>query len=421
VARGAARRRARPRAAARRPRAGPDGAGTRRARGRMTRAARSGPLALVMGDIDLVRPLALAGIRSALFSPPRTSARLSRSVCARLPWHDHWREPEVAAKAIAGFAAGLPERPVLMPQSDGDLLVAHRWRDELGAACALLLAAPETVEALIDKERFARLAERLGLPTPRSCRIDARLTRPDDLDLAFPLVVKPLLRDSARWRRVEPAAKALYVPDAAALRALWPALEASGDGFLAQEGVAGPETAIESFHAYVDERGALAAAFTGRKIRTWPAVYGHSTAVEVTDIPDVAAAGRDVLERLELRGVAKVDFKRGPGGRLSLLEVNPRFTLWHHPAALAGVNIPALVYADLTGRPRPPVRREPGRVRWCLPHADLRAARAEGVPLASWLAFLRGCRARSGLALDDPLPFLLGVGWPRAARLVGRD
>jgi predicted ATP-grasp superfamily ATP-dependent carboligase len=47
------------------------------------------------------------------------------------------------------------------------------------------------------------------------------------------------------------------------------------------------------------------------------------------------------------------------------LEINPRFTLWHHAGAVAGVNIPALVYADLTGTPRPATARAKAGVRRC--------------------------------------------------------
>jgi D-aspartate ligase len=92
-------------------------------------------------------------------------------------------------------------------------------------------------------------------------------------------------------------------------------------------------------------------------------------------------------------------------GHLRLLEINPRFTLWHHPAALAGVNIPALVYADLTGASRPaPVRLRAG-LRWCRPWKDFPAAREAGESLASWTRRMIGSEAKSTLSLDDPLPF----------------
>jgi ATP-grasp in the biosynthetic pathway with Ter operon len=69
----------------------------------------------------------------------------------------------------------------------------------------------------------------------------------------------------------------------------------------------------------------------------------------MTDAGDVRRTGREVVERLALTGVAKLDFKRDLQGNLRLLEINPRFNLWHHRGAIVGVNIPALVYADLTG------------------------------------------------------------------------
>jgi len=64
-----------------------------------------------------------------------------------------------------------------------------------------------------------------------------------------------------------------------------------------------------------------------------------------------------------LTGVAKLDFKRDLQGNLRLLEINPRFNLWHHRGAIVGVNIPALGYADLTGLLRPPPIRVKAGIR----------------------------------------------------------
>src|SRR5439155_1128342 len=79
--------------------------------------------------------------------------------------------------------------------------------------------------------------------------------------------------------------------------------------------------------------------FTGRKIRTAPRRYGFSTYVEITDEDEVRRLGHSILERIGFSGVAKVDFKREPRTkRLYLLEINPRFNLWHHAGAAAGVS-----------------------------------------------------------------------------------
>jgi predicted ATP-grasp superfamily ATP-dependent carboligase len=119
------------------------------------------------------------------------------------------------------------------------------------------------------------------------------------------------------------------------------------------------------------------------------------------------------VRRLGLTGVAKLDFKRASNGELFLLEVNPRFTLWHHPAALAGLNIPAIVFADLTDGQRPPATGARPGVRWCDLWEDAAAARAVGSLGPRWVLSALSCEAKSGFSWDDPMPFVRGVAVPR--------
>ncbi len=356
-----------------------------------------------MGDTDLVRALALGGVRPAVFAPPEDPVRRSRDVAASLPWRDHWREQPAVADVLLAYAATCAAPPVLLPQTDPDLLTVSRQRDRLAGAYRLLLAGAELVEASVDKAAFAALAERLGLPVPASQRLDPREERPADVRLAFPLVLKPLLRRAEAWSAVERSAKAVHAESRAELERWWPQLAAAGIPVLAQEAVPGDETRIESWHAYVDAAGEHVAGFTGRKIRTLPARYGHSSALETTAERDVEELGRSVVERLGVRGVVKADFKRAPDGLLWLLEIIARYSLWHHLAAVAGLNIPALVHADLTGRPRPPIRAARPGATWCHPLYDVRAARAQGVSPAAWLRFARRCDARTPGTLAAPV------------------
>ena len=173
---------------------------------------------------------------------------------------------------------------------------------------------------------------------------------------------------------------------------------------VAQRCIPGPETGVVSYHVYVDEKGEVAAEFTGRKIRTLPAEYGHTSSLTITDDPEVARLGREVCRALDLHGVAKLDFKYAPDGRLHLFEVNARLTLWAHPGARAGVNLPAVVYADLTGTPRPVQSRVRSCLDWVHPK-DVLAARAQGISLAEWLTWLWRSRPVKGVwRWDDPLP-----------------
>src|SRR6266568_1238341 len=316
---------------------------------------KTGALACVLGDADLLRALGLAGIPCAVAAEPGSPPRYSRFARVVLDWADAWEQPVELLELLERFAAGQREPPVLFYEEDRDLLLLSRHRERLRRHFRFVMPEAALVEKLVDKCRFQALAQRLAAA-------------------AVPVLLQQL--------------------------------------------IPGPETRVESYHVYVDERGETVADFTGRKIRTWPPAYGDSTALVITDAPDVAALGRDVVGRLGLRGVAKLDFKRAPDGRLYLLEINPRFTLWHHLGARAGVNIPALVYADLVGLPRPRVAQARAGVRWCRPWRDVAAARAAGVPFRTWLPWALRCEAKRVVAWDDPLPLLGAVLWRGVSRLL---
>ncbi len=372
------------------------------------------PLACVIGTVDLLRPLGLAGIKCAVVARPGSPKRYSRFVNQVVDWADPWKQPDELLEGLVRFGTAQENRPVLYYEGDWDLLLVSRRRERLAKVFRFVLPDATLVEDLVDKDRFRAVAERLSLPVPKSRRLSPEHARPDDVDLRFPLIVKPLTRQMATWDGLADGAKALEVETLADLRRAWRILARADVEILAQELIPGPETLIESYHVYVDEQGDRVAEFTGKKIRTFPAAYGHSTALVITRASDVLALGRQVVHRLDLRGVAKLDFKRGSDGRLHLLEINPRFSLWHHLGAKAGLNLPQLVYDDLVGLPRKVVGSAHPGVRWCNVH-DWRAAREAGMPLHRWLRWALTCEAKSGLAWDDPLPIIGGLGFAARA------
>jgi D-aspartate ligase len=379
------------------------------------------PLACVLGDTDLIRPLGLAGIRCAVLARPDSPKAQSRFVDARVKWADNWDQTDRMLENLLDFAATAAEPPILFFQNDGDLLFVSRNRSTLARRFRFRIVDRELVEALVDKSRFVELAHRSALPIPATSvlRVTGGPHTPD-LPSEYPVIVKPLTRRDAMWRPLAGLAKALVVESPSAMAELWPRLVAAEQDVLVQELIEGGEERVESYHAYVDDDGAVAGDFTGRKIRTLPPRFGQTTALEITDTGDVRELGRRCVDALGLRGVLKIDFKRAPSGRLFLLEVNPRFNLWHLPGAVAGVNLPALVYADLAGTPRPPTGPARAGVRWSHPSRDLASARLSGEGTVPWLAWQARCETRHMVAADDPMPLLRGFLWRRAKRRLRR-
>jgi glycosyltransferase involved in cell wall biosynthesis/predicted ATP-grasp superfamily ATP-dependent carboligase len=355
-----------------------------------------GPLACVIGGIDIVAPLGRAGVRCAVSVAPDDPVRFSRHVVDTLERLDPWKEADRYVERLLSWARQRHEKPVLFYPTDAELVMASRHRDELAEGFRFVLPDPATVERLVDKMKFAALAAEVGLRVPPSVVVPGG----DVGRLRYPVVVKPLTHATA----TPFSGKAVRVDRPDDLDAL------ATMRFLVQELVPGPESRIESYHAYVDDHGVVAD-FTGVKVRTNPPEYGETTLLRITDEDDVRVAGRAVIAGIGFRGVCKIDFKRDLDGTLWLLEVNPRFNLWHHPGAAAGVNIPGLVFADLTGRSRPPVGEVDTSVTWVEPRA-LRPT----VSRREWIVAVGTSTTRSTGPWSDPMPLLRGLVLPAARR-----
>lgn len=371
-------------------------------------------IACVMGGLSVIRTLGREGIPVACVVTPETKGQLSLSRFVRrtVTAPSALTDAEGLLAALLRFGSSLAAPPVLFVDNDDDLLFVSRNRVRLSACFRLVL--PSFVEDLVDKRRFAALARRTNLPTPETHAIAQGCATSDPRVRTwskFPCIVKPGIRThwfgSRLGHHVISTQKAVRVDSYAELQALAPALEAHPSDFILQSLIEGGEEQIVSYHAYVSQAGVIAD-FTGRKVRTAPREYGFSTYIEVTDDDRVRRLGRDVVARMNFRGVIKLDFKEDRrGGSLYLLEANPRVNLWHHPGAVAGVNLPALVYKNLVspGSVRPGTRRARPGVRWMWALPDLHQERAAGAfhPLR-WLHEFLSADVVEDLFWRDPLP-----------------
>jgi D-aspartate ligase len=370
-------------------------------------------MALVLGArvIEVVRSLALEGIPVGVVTPTGDPARWSRYARNVMTWD--WMQPAerhdaALADRLVRFAQQQATPPVLLYCSDQSMVFVSQHRRRLAEGFRFAVPNAALVEATEDKARFAALAAAHSLPVPPTVVLDRCQPEPPDelLDLGLPMIVKPTARDRTWVAAAGSSAKAVRIETKEQLLEFWPHLSGLSKPAIAQESIPGPETAVVSYHVYVDDEGEIAGEFTGCKIRTIPVEYGHTSSLTITDDPDVARLGRKICRALDLRGVAKIDFKYGPDGHLYLFEINARLTLWAHPGARAGVNLPAIMYADLTGRPRPRCDRTRSCVDWVHPK-DVLAARAHGLSMAQWLGWLWRTRPVTGVwKWDDPGPLL---------------
>jgi diaminopimelate decarboxylase len=77
---------------------------------------------------------------------------------------------------------------------------------------------------------------------------------------------------------------------------------------------------------------------------------GKTWAGDVTEVDgEFAEPLRRIVRELNWTGGAELEMVRDAGGRLWLLEINPRFPAWVHGSTIAGRNLPGLLVEGATG------------------------------------------------------------------------
>jgi predicted ATP-grasp superfamily ATP-dependent carboligase len=382
--------------------------------------------AVLLGGLDMVRALGLAGIPVLVASPERKPSMASR-YCAGAILLPPMAEREACAQALARagreLAARHGARVPLFYDNDDRLALVQDFRALLEPHFALLLNEPALADALLEKSRFQALAERAGLPVPR------RLAWETLGQVAAPVLVKPKTRtgwdaSSIRLQLFAGKGKARVFASGAEARA-HPLVAQLAPQLSFQEYVAGGDDAIWSFHGFAAPGGEVLEWFVGRKIRTYPALTGDSAYLRLARDGAVLAAGRDIAARLGLAGVFKMDFKRcAATGRLTLLEINARFNLWHYLGAANGVNLPKVAYDYLLHGTRPAHVEARLETRWLALRYDRRARREAGMGLLAWARSLAEApKVYEVFSWTDPAPLLRHVAdrWrERLPRLTAR-
>jgi len=360
---------------------------------------------ILLGGLNVVRALGLAGIPVIIASSDRRAPSMASRYCKGVlelpPLAERDAVVETLVRTSARYGARLP----LFYDNDDRLALVQDCRAALAPHFALLLNEPALADALLDKSRFQALAERAGLPVPRRIEWPA-------LDAERgPVLVKPRTRtawdnSSVRLQLFGGAGKARVFANGREARAN--ALVAQlATSLQFQEYVPGGDDAIWSFHGFAAPAGEVLASFVGRKIRTYPALTGDSSYLRLARDEGLEALGRGIAARLGLAGIFKMDFKRAPDGRHRLLEINTRFNLWHYLGAVNGVNLPEIAYHYLTEKKVSQRTSFSVRYRWLCLREDWRAHKEGQVNLLEWLRSLAYMpKVYDLFAWSDPLPFV---------------
>src|SRR5262249_61585869 len=274
-------------------------------------------------------------------------------------------------------------------------------------------ADDDVLLGMLDKDRTYRLADAAGVDRPRT--VTAR--PPVDLEgaaeaVGFPCALKPL--QSHAFARHSGFGKVIVARDRAELEAAFAVALSLDVQMLATEIVPGSEDQYMSYYSYLDEQGEPLFHFTKQKLRQYPVGFGLACYQVSVWSEETAEIGLRFFERIGLRGLGCVEFKRDArDGRLKLIECNHRFTAANELVQRSGIDLALLAYNRALGRGIPSFDGYKLGVRIWHPLEDVRAlrdSRREGeLTVGGWLMSLMHRVHLPLFRFSDPLPTVTNV------------
>lgn len=196
------------------------------------------------------------------------------------------------------------DNPVLFCAGAATLNVVSRRQEEFARVCRFLIAPPEVLDQLNDKEEVHRRARELGIPVPRQYGGEPE---------SYPVVIKPHCGEKFGLKAQDRYAIA-NTP--AEYRACLAAMARYDPHPLVQERITGDGMGVSLL---LDRDSRLVCALCHRRVREFPAAGGPSTCCESFYDAGMIRQAYDLLASFGFVGMAMVEFK-GP----CVLEVNPR-------------------------------------------------------------------------------------------------
>lgn len=362
--------------------------------------------------LGVVRALGRHGVPVVVFHyRPTDTAHRSRYVRQAIriapPEPDAAGFVEELLAAAGRFGGGL-----LIPTADEAVVAVSRNLSTLSRRYSVACASWEVASTFIDKRRTYALAERVGVPCPRT----TVPTSSDDVrryaeGAAFPCLVKP----SEGHRFVAKfGTKMFWVETQQELVARYEQAIRAGCDVMLQEFVPGDDGAGVNYNSYW-WNGMPLVEFTAAKLRGGPPAVGSPRVLQSRLVPEVLEPGRAILRAMRFSGYACTEFKRDArDGRFKLMEVNVRHNLSTALAVRCGINFPWLQYRHLVhGVPPEPARFEEG-VYWIDLLRDVGYSvtrrRSERYRLAEYLRPYFDNHVFAIPSWRDPAPFLWECG-----------
>ena len=382
------------------------------------------PGVVVLGSdfkaLGVVRSLGRRGIPSVVIDNVPRSAWFSRYVVKRLSWHGPMEGEEFLNFLLSVGKTYRLERWVLFPVQDDVVELVARNTRLLSSVYRLVTQDWEVVQWAHDKRLTHRLAEKAGVPYPKTWYPTSE-EQLGEMEIRFPAIIKPAI--SIRFQNAV-RLKALPVHSQEDLieqyRLAASIIEQSE--IMVQEIIPGNGQEQYSVGSFCKD-GHTLMSISARRTRQYPIDYGlGSSFVEAIEIPPLFDLAERLLRCLGVSGMVEVEFKHDRrDDEYKLLDINIRPWGWHSLCIACGLDFPYIQYRDVLGEPVSRLTPRYG-YHWVRMLTDIPAGIQEiRASITSPVAYLRSLVGKTAFSVfdwRDPVPVVgdLASAFARALR-----
>lgn len=262
--------------------------------------------------------------------------------------------PPYQSDAMAEFLLDLAVKNgwqgwLVLPSNDHAVNTLARNKARLSPDLGIITESLETIEKIINKDRFLELSRSAGAIVPQTWYL-RDVDDPQIGELHYPVLTKG--RNGLSFFK-KCHKKAFLAEEEGQLRAQLAFLQTNlpiEETFTQEVIPDDGSNKTESFTAF-SIAGEIKAHWSGVKLREHPLRFGTATFCKSIDGSQLLMYGKKILRALNYTGVCEIEFIKDPrDGVYKLIEMNARTWLWVGLAIACGVNYPLMVYDHLHGR-----------------------------------------------------------------------
>jgi len=357
--------------------------------------------------LGIVRSLGRNGVPVCVVDNEHSIARYSK-YCTESVHISDLRDQHNTIKSLLEIGKRLNLQGwVLYPTRDEHVAALSCNRSELSKVFRVPTPEWSSVKWAWDKRNTYKLAQELGIPTPRTF-YPQDIGDLSELDMfSPPFAIKPAIKEHFVYAT---KAKAWCAHTHAELKALF--LKASNlippSEIIIQEIIPGGGTQQYSYCAFFRD-GQAVGSMVARRRRQHPLLLGRaSTYVESLDVPLLEELSTRFLRTINYYGLVEVEYKLDPrDSEFKLLDVNARTWGYHSLGVHASVDFSYMLYRDQLGMSVTPSTGQAGK-SWVRMTTDIPTAflawRGGDLDMRAYWQSLKNCDVEAVFSSEDPLP-----------------